>query len=169
MHNFNVSIGVIFLLALSPVCDAQEVQNAGADPVEAVSETPVATPAIPGEITFESAVGNVLFPHNLHVDEVKLGCIACHHQIQAMELETPHPEYLTSSWVTCQSCHKTIPGPASEYYKCSDCHHSDPDDIADETLSSKVVIHKSCWKCHKSGTGVKAIEGCSTCHVKEEK
>jgi hypothetical protein len=124
---------------------------------------------VPDEFTFSSSVGNVLFPHNLHFEELELECSECHHQIHAMGLDTPHPGYMTSSWINCQICHDTKPENEKDYYKCSDCHHSDPDNIADETLSSKVVMHKSCWKCHESGTGVQASKGCIDCHVKEEK
>ena len=166
MLKFCVSVGVLFFLTFSQLVNTQEVNQAGTVPVEVPSDSPAAIPDIPDEITIESSVGNVLFPHNVHM---RFGCVACHHQIHAMELDTPHPDYLTSSWINCQGCHDIDSGNKSKYYKCSDCHHSDPDDIADETLSSKVVIHKSCWKCHKSGTGAEASEGCSACHVKEEK
>ena len=123
----------------------------------------------PGDISFKSSVGDVLFPHNLHVKDLGTECAECHHQIQAMDLNTPHPDYLNSSWINCQTCHDTSSEAGKEYYKCSDCHHSVPNNIADETLSSKVVIHKSCWKCHETGTGVQASEGCSDCHVKVAK
>jgi hypothetical protein len=165
MLKFYVSMGVLFFLAFSLLVHAQEVKQAGTVPVEAPSDSPAAIPDIPSEITIESSVGNVLFPHNAHM---KFGCIACHHQIHAMELDTPHPDYLTSSRVNCQGCHDSELKTMSNNYKCSDCHHSEPENIADETLSSKVVIHKSCWKCHRSGTGVKASEGCSACHVRKE-
>ena len=161
-----VSMGALFFLTISLLVYAQEEKQAGAVPVEVPSDSPAAIPEIPDEITIESSVGNVLFPHKVHM---RFGCKACHHQIHAMELDTPHPDYLTSSWINCQDCHDTGSETTRNNYKCSDCHHSEPENIADETLSSKVVVHKSCWKCHKSGTGVKASEGCSTCHVKEEK
>ena len=56
---------------------------------------------------------------------------------------------------------------------CKKCHHqihanhSNLENIADETLNAKVVVHKSCWNCHLSGTGPEASERCSFCHVKE--
>jgi len=138
--------------------------------VEGVASTlPAAAADFPGDITIEASVGNVLFPHKLHVEEVQLKCIECHHQIQARALETPHPNYLKSSWISCQTCHNTNSEGRKKYYTCSECHHSDLNDITDETLSSKVVVHKSCWKCHESGTGVGASEGCSDCHLKEKK
>ncbi len=161
-----VSIGILFFLTFSLSVVAQETKQTGRSPVEIPSDSPAAIPDIPDEITIESSVGNVLFPHKVHM---RFGCKACHHQIHAKELDTPHPDYLTSSWINCQDCHDAGSKTTRNNYKCSECHHSEPKNIADETLSSKVVVHKSCWKCHKSGTGVKASEGCSTCHVKEEK
>ena len=140
------------------------------------ADTPAAVPAkpdevldMPGEITYTSSVGDVLFPHNLHVTELEVECVECHHQIHAMELDTPHPDYMTSSWVSCKICHNTDSVKREEYYKCSYCHLTNSDDIADETLSSKVVTHKSCWNCHETGTGVEASQGCVECHVKDKK
>ena len=121
------------------------------------------------EIVIESSVGYVIFPHDFHVTGVEMECVECHHQIHAVELDTPHPDYLTSSWINCQACHNPKSETDKIYYLCSDCHHTNPDNIADETLSSKVVVHKSCWKCHDTQTGVEASQGCVDCHVKEEK
>jgi len=142
----------------------------------AQADTPAVVPArpdealdMPGEITYKSSVGDVLFPHSLHVTELEVECSECHHQIHAMELDTPHPDYMTSSWVSCKICHNTDSVKREKYYKCSDCHLKNPEDIADETLSSKVVTHKNCWNCHESGTGVEASQGCAECHVKDEK
>ena len=126
-----------------------------------------ANPGMPDVVTFNASVGNVLFPHKIHVEDLELECVKCHHQISAMELETPHPDYLESSWINCQLCHDPNQRTDKTYYKCSECHHEGPDNITDETLSSKVVTHKSCWTCHESGTGVKASKGCPECHVKE--
>ena len=136
---------------------------------EASSVSPAVIDGMPDEIIIESSVGNVLFPHKVHVEDIAVECVECHHQIHAMDLDTPHADYLTSSWINCQICHSTDSETKEKYYKCSDCHHSDPNDIADETLSSKVVIHKNCWSCHATGTGVEASKGCVDCHVKEEK
>jgi hypothetical protein len=76
----------------------------------------------------------------------------------------PHDEYFRDFWIDCSICHSAEPGELMEPTACADCHHSDPIGIADETLSSKVVIHASCWECHDSGTGADASEGCSFCH-----
>jgi DnaJ-class molecular chaperone len=97
-----------------------------------------------------------------------MGCQKCHHQIQAEPLITPHGSYLESSWINCQTCHSADAETRSKYYQCSQCHQSNVENIADETLSSKVVVHKSCWECHKTGKGVKASESCGTCHQKQQ-
>jgi hypothetical protein len=133
----------------------------------AASDSEVGIPNMPDEITFPSSIGNVLFPHKLHVEDVEVECIQCHHEIRAKSLDTPHPDYLESSWINCQTCHSSDSGIKTDDYRCSACHHSENENIADETLSSKVVIHKNCWQCHETGTGADASEGCSGCHVKE--
>ena len=148
-----------------PVPSEEVVQ---ADTLAAVPARPDSVLDMPGEITYTSSVGDVLFPHNLHVTELEVQCVECHHQIHAMELDTPHPDYMTSSWVSCKICHNTDSVKREEYYKCSYCHLTNSDDIADETLSSKVVTHKSCWNCHETGTGVEASQGCAECHVKDK-
>jgi hypothetical protein len=124
---------------------------------------------MPDVVTFSSEVGNVHFPHKFHVEELDLECVKCHHQVSAVQLKTPHPSYLDSSWINCHLCHDPKPKTGKIYYKCSECHHVNPNKIADETLSSKVVTHESCWKCHESGTGVEASKGCPVCHVKDGK
>ena len=131
----------------------------------APSKLPQANPKMPAVIHFESSVGNVEFPHKVHQ---KMGCQRCHHQIHAKDLVTPHEAYLTYSWVNCHDCHNEESETSTSYYGCAKCHHSNLQNIADETLNAKVVVHKSCWKCHLSGTGVKASERCSFCHSKEE-
>jgi hypothetical protein len=166
MRTYFVSMAVLFLLVFLPGADALEDPKTESDPIEAPSGSAPAKPGLPGVMTFESTLGNVLFSHKQHV---KFGCKRCHHQIRAKELDTPHPDYLTSSRINCQDCHDSSSETAGNQYRCSDCHHSEPENISDETLSSKVVIHQSCWKCHKSGTGAKASKGCGKCHVKEEK
>ena len=41
---------------------------------------------------------------------------------------------------------------------------ANPRNIADETLSAKVVVHQQCWKCHPVGTGKEASAVCEKCH-----
>lgn len=143
---------VIGLLVLSSVGDGA---RAGHEP----------RPPMPEVVVFESATGDVHFPHTQHQ---RMRCSRCHHQIHAGELDTPHDEYLEVSWIQCSMCHTVDSEFGDSYFKCAGCHHAEPESIVDETISSKVVIHKSCWKCHRTGTGVKASEGCAYCHGKKE-
>ena len=144
-----------------------------AHPVPSGEETPPGQTEVeldlPDEIVYPSSVGNVSFSHRKHAQEQEIKCVECHHQIHANELVTPHPDYMTSSWVSCKTCHDTNSVKREKYYKCSDCHLPDPNDISDETLSSKVVTHMSCWNCHQTGTGVDASKGCAECHEKTTK
>jgi len=55
-------------------------------------------------------------------------------------------------------------GKMKAIYTCSACHDGGPRNISDETLSSKVVVHKQCWKCHQAGTGKDASSSCQLCH-----
>ena len=142
-----------------PVAGGEKAQSAAS---QAIS-------GIPDIVTFAASVGDVHFAHKFHVDDIGLECVQCHHQISAASLVTPHPDYLESSWINCHLCHDPRLKTDKTYYKCSECHHENPSNITDETLSSKVVTHKSCWKCHGSGTGVEASTGCPDCHVKGEK
>jgi len=109
-------------------------------------------------------LGDVRFPHELHYDTLELECESCHHETQAMDLKIPHQEYFEDFWINCAICHqenKAASGPMA----CSQCHHGSPADIADETLSAKVVIHQSCWECHEVGSGSDASRSCPTCHT----
>ena len=140
----------------------------GAQAVADPSATPQAEPAVETlqEILFESSVGDVIFPHDLHVSDAGMECGECHHEIHAAVLDTPHPDYLTSSWIHCETCHAPGAQDNQRIYQCAECHHSELENIADETLSAKVVVHKSCWKCHETGIGAAASNGCGSCHVK---
>ena len=119
---------------------------------------------IPSEISIPSSVGEVIFRHQMHIGDLSIKCVECHHQINAKTLSTPHPDYLKSSWINCKVCHDESGKIRRKAYTCSDCHHSNPMDIADETLSAKVVIHKKCLKCHEVGTGKEASKSCDKCH-----
>lgn len=121
----------------------------------------------PAEIIFHASVGEVTFPHQLHIKEFGVKCVECHHQINANKLITPHPDYLQSSWINCITCHSES-GKEQQVYACSKCHRSNPKNIADETLSAKVVIHKSCGKCHPAGAGKGASMSCGKCHVRKK-
>ncbi len=169
MFKFSFFLGMLVFCVSSILGYSQRLQKTGTIPKDVQSDFLASVTDMPDEISFKSSVGDVLFPHNVHVEDEEMECIECHHQIHAMELDTPHPDYLTSSWISCQTCHNSKTDEQSMDFNCSDCHHSETDNIADETLSSKVVIHKSCWECHETGTGAEASEVCSDCHEKKEK
>ena len=137
------------------------VPAAAAAPAPAKAEQ--TSGGMPAEIRFTSAVGEVVFQHQKHITERSLPCVQCHHQINAKKLDTPHPEYFKSSQVNCQVCHDDK---NKAVYSCSECHRSQPRNIADETLSAKVVIHQQCGKCHNVGTGKEASERCEFCHTR---
>lgn len=123
------------------------------------------TAQVPAEIRIPSAVGNVAFQHRAHFKDRSIPCAECHHQINARKLDTPHPEYLKSSWINCTVCHDESGKTKQQVYTCSACHRSNPANIADETLSAKVVVHRQCWKCHQGGTGKDASAACRLCHA----
>jgi Zn finger protein HypA/HybF involved in hydrogenase expression len=119
---------------------------------------------IPAERTFPSSVGEVVFHHQMHIKDLAIKCVDCHHQINAKKLSTPHPDYFKSSTIKCEICHDESEKITQKAYTCSVCHHTNPVNIADETLSAKVVIHKQCWKCHQVSTGTDASKACEKCH-----
>jgi Zn finger protein HypA/HybF involved in hydrogenase expression len=119
---------------------------------------------IPAERIFPSSVGEVVFHHQMHIKDLAIKCVECHHQINAKKLNTPHPDYFKSSSVKCEICHDASEKIKQRAYTCSACHHISPINIADETLSAKVVVHKQCWKCHQVSTGKEASKGCEKCH-----
>jgi hypothetical protein len=117
---------------------------------------------VPEEVVFTSAVGTVSFPHLLH-QEMEIPCEDCHHETLAQELSMPHPEYFADFWIRCETCHRT--GQRAQCaQQCSTCHHGSPTTEADESLSSKVVIHRACWTCHPVGRAGEASGSCKTCH-----
>ena len=122
------------------------------------------TPAMPSVRSFPSSVGEVTFTHEIHVKDRAIQCVECHHQINAGKLNTPHPDYFKSSSIKCEICHNESEHVKQKAYTCSGCHPTNPVNIADETLSAKVVIHKQCWKCHQVGAGKEASKACEFCH-----
>jgi hypothetical protein len=110
-------------------------------------------------------LGPATFPHQSHLEDLGIACKDCHHETNATALRMPHEGYFDDFWIDCRICHNPTGGAAAGPQACAQCHHGSPASIADETLSAKVVIHKSCWGCHDSGTGEEASKGCSTCHV----
>ena len=109
------------------------------------------------------ALGPARFPHSTHAFDLEIECVACHHETDAAALNIPHPEYFDDFWIQCQTCHRAGAPPAAPQ-SCSGCHHSSPTSIADETLSAKVVVHRTCFTCHEAGTGASAARSCGTRH-----
>ena len=132
-----------------------------------VPEDPMHGDPPPSEVVFASGLGAVHFPHQFHVADLEIACEECHHETLAGQLSMPHPEYFEDFWIRCATCHKAGEASAGPQ-ACSACHHNSPVDIADETLSSKVVIHDSCWQCHPVGSGPDASESCAFCHGSAE-
>ena len=133
-------------------------------PLAAAGAPPQPAPVeIPVELRLHSTVGDVVFRHAAHITDRSIPCVECHHQINAKKLATPHPEYLQSSWIKCTVCHDES-GKTRAVYTCSACHTATPTNIADETLSAKVVVHRQCGKCHQAGTGKDARASCRLCH-----
>jgi cytochrome c7-like protein len=125
--------------------------------------------AIPAVRNIPSSVGEVVFQHQTHIKDRGIQCVECHHQINAKKLSTPHPDYLKSSWINCSICHNESEKIKQKVYSCSACHPTNPVNIADETLSAKVVVHKQCWKCHEVGAGKDASNTCQMCHSGKKK
>jgi hypothetical protein len=119
---------------------------------------------IPAVITSLSSAGEAVFPHQKHVDELQIECTACHHETNAATLHFPHEDYFDDFWIDCKICHHEQGAVKLEAQACSNCHHTRPKDIADETLSAKVVIHKNCWQCHPTEKGAEASQNCKFCH-----
>jgi hypothetical protein len=113
-----------------------------------------------------SSVGEVAFPHQFHFEDLELECRTCHHETNASTLRMPHEDYFDDFWIDCRICHRSDGPAVSQPQSCSNCHHDSPTDIADETLSAKVVVHKNCWECHELEKGEKASQGCKVCHLK---
>jgi len=126
--------------------------------------------APPEEIRWPSSVGEVVFPHQMHVDDVGATCDTCHHETVAPALAVPHPDYFDDFWVDCKTCHN-VPSSggrqavATSGHRCVSCH---PERTASgpkvEMPTVKVAIHTSCWKCHEEGRGAEASAQCGVCH-----
>ena len=137
--------------------EARPTQDAaGLTNPDAATEAPARDP---------SAIGPAVFPHDEHAEDMEIECVECHHETSAAPLSFPHKDYFDDFWIDCTICHHESGAVALTPQGCSKCHHSPNGDIADETLSAKVVIHKNCWSCHDVGTGVEASSTCKDCHV----
>ena len=115
-------------------------------------------------IRMSSSIGEVEFPHYEHVDDFGIECAECHHEVNAAALDIPHESYFEDFWIDCQTCHGNHSKPTGQAMSCAKCHHDGPTTLADQSLSSKVVIHQSCWDCHEVGRGADASSECAFCH-----
>lgn len=126
------------------------------------------TSAAPETIRWPSAVGEVVFPHLRHAEELGVECASCHHETVAANLKVPHPDYFDDFWVDCAVCHTGATAPAVER-KCVACHPERAVGLNLEMPTVKVAIHRSCWGCHDSGTGAEASNQCGFCHQRPER
>ncbi len=101
----------------------------------------------------------------MHVGDLGIDCVTCHHETAAEKLAAPHPDYFAGFWVNCATCHTGKPASATSR-NCSSCHPAKPARGTDEMPSVKVAIHRSCWTCHEEKTGAEASTQCATCHQK---
>ena len=169
MGKYLLIIGLLLLTAVGAL-------SLGGSPAEAPrpallphEEPAVATVAVtdtlPEFITSPSHLGEVEFPHLLHVDDLEIPCEDCHHETNATVLDVPHEDYFEDFWIDCTTCHHPSGEITQQPQACSSCHPASPRTIADETLSAKVVIHQNCWDCHDRGTGAEAFANCKDCHT----
>jgi hypothetical protein len=152
------SLLITALLSFTPALGGQS-QTQGTE-----GETSLDEPRSPPDAE-ASPLGEVVFPHDEHSDEMDVECEECHHETNASPLAYPHPELFTDFWVDCQICHHEPGATDLEPQACSNCHHATTEDAADETLSAKVVIHELCWSCHEIGVGAEASDACEDCHT----
>jgi hypothetical protein len=111
-----------------------------------------------------SFIGKLNFPHDNHTSAFGVKCKDCHHEISARKITIPHENYFTDFWINCKICHNA-PRNVQGEQKCLNCHKTAMKNSADETMSSKVVIHVTCWKCHEVGKGQTASANCKKCHI----
>ncbi len=157
-------LGILVLVPLASVslttADSEEAEESAPEAIEA--EGAHTAPPVAQRAT--SMMGELIFDHEMHTDELELECDECHHETNAVPLDTPHEEYFHDLWIDCGACHHEAGSPDLEPQSCYDCHDLKLRDIADERLSPKVILHKNCWTCHEVETGVEASESCELCH-----
>ncbi|MEN8165684.1 MAG: cytochrome c3 family protein [Acidobacteriota bacterium] len=158
---FNVERGRAVALAVAVLVIAAGPWGtaSGQETLEVIADAPPP----PVDCVFPSKIGEVTFPHQMHVEDFEMECVACHHEVNAERLHSPHEEYFEDFWIRCSECHhdKDDAMPAK---KCSTCHHPSHN-VIDQTLSAKVVVHRVCSECHEIGTGATASASCELCHT----
>jgi hypothetical protein len=159
-------LGMLVMLALASISMAavgsQEVEGEPAsEPTQSSGEGSAAL----AEQRPDPMMGDLIFDHEEHAEEMELECDECHHETNAAPLDFPHEQYFHDLWIDCDTCHREAGSPDLEPQSCYECHDTTLRDIADERLSSKVILHQNCWACHEVETGVEASESCETCHT----
>ncbi|HHQ49678.1 MAG TPA: hypothetical protein ENK19_12450 [Acidobacteria bacterium] len=117
----------------------------------------------PEKVVFPARVGEVVFPHAMHVNDLGIDCTDCHHPVKAPELKTPHPQYFKECQVACSTCHHAD-GTTRQTHNCTTCH-GEPGPQSSRIPSAKVALHEMCGNCHDIGTGKDASASCSFCHT----
>lgn len=163
-----LSILALLALPLASVATADPDAPAAAPTpnADAVIDTPVAPPLPP---RIGATMGQLIFDHPMHAEDLEIDCKECHHETNAPPLNTPHEDYFHDLWIDCNTCHRKAGSPEREPQSCYDCHDTKMRDITDERLSPKVILHKNCWKCHEVDTGTEASETCAMCHAGAKK
>ena len=79
----------------------------------------------PAEVTFETKMGAVAFPHAAHQDDLKIECATCHHTGTEMPkcsschgVKEGAPSAKDAFHAKCKGCHQEKGGPTG----CKDCH-----------------------------------------------
>lgn len=165
MNKRTAWLAVLPALALPLLlCLASPAASPTTPPAQTAADSTSPGSASAAAVREDFTIGPAFFPHGKHARKFAIDCAECHHETNAGPLSFPHQEYFDDFWIDCSICHRDS-AVALEPQACSTCHHSPNGDIADETLSAKVVIHKNCWSCHDMGTGAKASSACKTCHA----
>lgn len=159
-------LGMLLLLPLASMsliaAGSQESEgDSASEPIEVAGEEPAA----PVEGRPAPMMGELIFDHEEHAEELDLECDDCHHETNAGPLDFPHEQYFTDLWIDCDICHREDGSPDLEPRSCYECHDVKLQDVADERLSPKVILHQNCWSCHEVETGVDASESCEQCHT----
>lgn len=159
-------LGIVALLLLASMslktADSEEAEG---EPAPEAIELAGQETSPPIEQRPASMMGDVIFDHEEHAEETGIDCDECHHETNAAPLNVPHEQYFSDLWIDCDACHRAAGSPELEPQSCYECHDTERQDIADERLSRKVILHQSCWTCHEVETGVEASESCGTCHT----
>ena len=159
-------LGMLALLplALMPLTTADSEEAEAESPPEAV-ENAGEDASQPVKQRSNPMMGDLIFDHEEHEEDLDLECDDCHHETNAGPLDFPHEEYFHDLWIDCEACHREAGPPDLAPRSCYECHDGEQQDIADERLSSKVILHQNCWSCHEVETGVKASGSCELCHA----